>query len=495
MSFSDPGAFTVGLAGQVNIEFLADAGSYHGELGLFSLKGMENLQMGSAEFIQESARRILSNSNDGYLAISDSIEGAKFSGNLGESDKNDSKFLGDKNFAMTPGDQFAFLLLPNGKIREVIDNSSPSPDKISLFSIATANADKSVHFAQLGQGTAKGATFAVEDVLANQGSDWDYNDMIFQIKGATGKTAALDTFINSNKEWRHTELGKQLIDDAKQVSQFISLASPFDAAYTVTNFGELPGLPIPYVGLAFKADDPNTLFIGATPKGESSQIFSIALKRDANNHIIGFIGTATLLASAPGLNGGLNDAGLSFGPENVLFYTTWNDNTVGQIKPGSSNPDKQIELTSLGFQPSVGGLTFVPQGFPGAGRLKITSYDSGNFYDTTVSADGTGTWNIAPPSKSVKLSGGPDAFVYVSASRPKFSSDRILIAEQDTNKVAVYNIDENGDPIPTTRQDFLTGIGGPIGAAIDPLTGDFFFSSYSFGEFNPYGFNQVVVVK
>ncbi|MBD2339382.1 DUF4114 domain-containing protein [Calothrix sp. FACHB-156] len=491
----DSGTFTVGTDGKVSIEFLADAGSYHSELGIFSLQGMENLQPGSLEFIQESARRVLSNSNSGYLAISDAAEGAKFSGDLGESERNDGKFSGEKNFAMTAGDQFAFLLVPDGKIRELLDNPNSAKDKNPLVSIASANSDGSVHFAQLGQGTTKGGTFGVEDMLASQGADWDYNDFIFQIKGATGKTAPLETFIQSKKEWCNTQSAKELIEYAKQVSQFLTLAAPFNSSYTVASLGELPGLPTPYVGLAFKADDPNTLYIGSTPQGEKGEIFAIALKRDANNHIVGFTGSAKLLSSALGLNGGLNDAGLTFGPNNVLFYTTWNDNTVGQIKPGSSNPDKQVELTSLGYQPSVGGLTFVPQGFPGAGRLKITSYDTGNFYDTTVSADGTGTWNIAPTTKSVQITGGPDAFIYVSASMPKFTSDRILVAEQDTDTVSAYNIDANGDPIPTTRQEFLTGIDGPIGAAIDPLTGDFFFSTYSFGDFNPQGFNQVVVVR
>jgi hypothetical protein len=147
MSFLNPGVFNVGLDGQVSIEFLADGGSYLGELGLFSLKGMENLQLGSVEFIQESARRILSNSDAGYLAISDSTEGAKFSGNLGEGEKNDGGFLGEKSFTMTAGEQLAFLLLPNGKIRELVD--TPKPEKTAIFSISTANADNSVHFAQL----------------------------------------------------------------------------------------------------------------------------------------------------------------------------------------------------------------------------------------------------------------------------------------------------------------------------------------------------------
>jgi hypothetical protein len=280
-----------------------------------------------------------------------------------------------------------------------------------------------------------------------------------------------------------------------QPASAISLATPFNTSYSVTNLGSVPELPTPYVGLTFKTGNPNTLLIGGTADSKDGKIFSIGVTRDRDNHITGFTGKATFFADAFGIGNGVIDAGLTFGPDNVLFYTTYPDNSVGQIKPGSTSPDKQINLTPLGFESSVGGLAFVPLGFPGAGRLKITSYDKGIFYDTTVSADGTSTFDIAPPTKGILIGGGPDAFVYVAASNPQFTADSLLVAEIDNARVSAYAVDANGDPITASRQDFLTDIGGVIGAAIDPLTGDILFSTYSDAIFNPGGDNQVVVVK
>jgi hypothetical protein len=261
----------------------------------------------------------------------------------------------------------------------------------------------------------------------------------------------------------------------------------------VNNLGSVSGLPTPYVGLTFKPGDANTVLVGSG--SAQSEIFSIGVSRDSNNHITGFTGTATFFANAPGMAGGAIDAGLTVGPGNVLFYSTWPDNTIGQIKPGSTTPNKQIDLTSLGFSASAGGITFVPAGLPGAGRLKITSYDTNTFYDTTIAPDGTGTFNIAPPSKSVVLSGGTDAFSYVAAGNPGFTKASLLMAEIDSGKVAAYEVDGNGDPIATSRQDFLTDINGVIGMAVDPLTGDLFLSTYSYGAFNPDGKNEIVVVR
>ena len=44
--------------------------------------------------------------------------------------------------------------------------------------------------------------------------------------------------------------------------------------------------------------------------------------------------------------------------------------------------------------------------------------------------------------------------------------------------VSSYEVDANGDPIPSTRRTFIDGVTGAQGAAIDPLTGDFLFSTY-----------------
>jgi hypothetical protein len=77
----------VGESGEVTIDYLFDGGEYQGELAIFSLEGMEGLVPGSEAFIQTAANRALSESELGYIVISDKTEGARFSGELGN-DKN-----------------------------------------------------------------------------------------------------------------------------------------------------------------------------------------------------------------------------------------------------------------------------------------------------------------------------------------------------------------------------------------------------------------------
>ena len=61
-----PGTFLVENAdGQVKFDYQFDGGYYEGELGIFSLSGMEALTRGSPEFIAEAARRVLTNSTEG----------------------------------------------------------------------------------------------------------------------------------------------------------------------------------------------------------------------------------------------------------------------------------------------------------------------------------------------------------------------------------------------------------------------------------------------
>jgi hypothetical protein len=67
----ESGYFTVGESGEVTIDYLFDGGGYEGELAIFSLEGMEGLEPGSEAFIQEAANRALSESELGYIVISD----------------------------------------------------------------------------------------------------------------------------------------------------------------------------------------------------------------------------------------------------------------------------------------------------------------------------------------------------------------------------------------------------------------------------------------
>jgi hypothetical protein len=269
--------------------------------------------------------------------------------------------------------------------------------------------------------------------------------------------------------------------------QAATLTPAFSSFYSLIDLGTIPKLPPTYGGLTFQSGNPNQLLIGGLADTPNSGIYSVNVKRDSDNHITSF-GNASFVSTAPGSLGiGGIDAGLTNSPlGDVLFYTAYPDNSIGQIQPGSSSPNKQITLDSLGIPSSTGALAFVPDGFAGAGRLKITSYTANTFYDTIITPDGLGTYNIAAPTKGTQLDGGLDSFVYIKAGNPGFTADSLLITEFDSQNVSAYEIDGNGDPIASTRRDFLTGITshtpttlvGTIGTTVDPLTGDVFFSTF-----------------
>ena len=130
--------------------------------------------------------------------------------------------------------------------------------------------------------------------------------------------------------------------------------APFDIDFTVNDLGPVPGLPTPYGGMTFLAGDPNTILIGGAANVATGKLYSIGVVRDAQNHITGFTGPASIFA-----DGAFNDGGIDYGPGNVLFLARWPVNEIGQTKPGSSLTDKIINLGPLGITPSPGGLTFV----------------------------------------------------------------------------------------------------------------------------------------
>jgi hypothetical protein len=245
-------------------------------------------------------------------------------------------------------------------------------------------------------------------------------------------------------------------------------------------------------GLVFLPSDPDTLLIGGAANSPSARSTRSASTRGVDGHVTGFDGTAVVYANAPGIGSGGIDGGLSFAPNGVLLYTSYPDNSIGQIKPGSSGPDSQIALSSLtptAIDSSVGALAFVPAGFAGAGRFKLVQYNgNGNWYDVTLAPNAGGTYDITAVSFVRAIGLGPEGVIYVKAGSPQFSADSVLISEYGNGSVGAYEIDANGDPLPATRRAFITGLTGAEGAAIDPQTGDFLFSTFGGG-------NRVIAVR
>lgn len=257
----------------------------------------------------------------------------------------------------------------------------------------------------------------------------------------------------------------------------------YSGNYSYTSLGSVPGVPTNYGGLTLRAGTTDRLLIGGAANTGSGQLFEIGITRDGSGHINGFTGTSTVFAEAP-----YNDGGVVYGPAGVLFASRWPVNELAQYKFGSTTPDKVIDLAALGVANSHSAINFVPVGHPGTGRVKLVSYIGGEFYDATLTPDGFGTYDLVGVSQVATLQGGPEGFAYVPIGSPLFANPSMILSEYAAGIVSTYELDANGDPIVGTRREFMTGLSGAEGAFIDPLTGDFLFSTFG-------GANQVVVVQ
>jgi len=279
------------------------------------------------------------------------------------------------------------------------------------------------------------------------------------------------------------------------LTQSQTLGADFAASYSVTSLGSVPGLPTNYGGLTFL--DSNTLLIGGAANGASGSLYTIDVTRNASNHVSGFVGTVARFGGTSGLVGEYNDGGVVFGPGGVLFTARWPINSLGQTKPGSINEDKVIELGPLGVASSLSAINFVPSGFGGTGQFKMVSYAGGQWYSGSLVPDGSGTFDISGLSQIdlnsalagiQNVPGGPEGFVYIAGGNAGFAANSMLISEYQAGVVGAYLVDAEGNPLVGSRRTFLSGLTGAEGAVIDPVTGDFLFSTFG-------GSSQVVVIS
>lgn len=83
---------------------------------------------------------------------------------------------------------------------------------------------------------------------------------------------------------------------------------------------------------------------------------------------------------------------------------------------------------------------------------------------------------------NIIIGGGPEGAVYVPTGSPLFDTPTVLVSEYGSDRISAYEVDANGDPVVGTRVDFITGLSNPEGAVIDPVTGDFLFSTFGAGN-------------
>ena len=268
-----------------------------------------------------------------------------------------------------------------------------------------------------------------------------------------------------------------------------TLGADFAADYSVSDLGSVPGLPSNYGGLAFINNQ--TILIGGLANDARGSLYTINVLRGADNHITGFSGNATRFGGPTGAVGEYNDGGVLFGPGGVLFTARWPINGLGQTLPGSTDEDKLIELGPLGVAGSLSAINIVPSGFGGAGQFKMVSYSGGQWYSAALSADGGGTYNLTGVTQvdlnpdvagMQNVPGGHEGFVYIAGGNAGFGNNGMLISEYQAGVVGAYELDASGNPLTATRRTFMSGLSGAEGAVIDPLTGDFLFSTFGGGS-------------
>jgi hypothetical protein len=255
-----------------------------------------------------------------------------------------------------------------------------------------------------------------------------------------------------------------------------TIQAPFNALYTIASIGGIPGLASNWGAIAFDHQDPNTLLCTRWNTVGVQNLFAIRVVRDAQGHVTGFSGTATPRAQVDYIDGGL-----AFHPSGVLFYSRYpslvaGGNAVGQLKPGSTVPDRVDPVLGPNY---LGGLAIVPDGLPGAGRLKTLRWPGGGWTDALLSPDANGTFDLVAETATATLTGGPDGFAYVPRTAPLFQGADVLVAEFNTSTLATYQIDAQGDPIVATRQVFASGFASAFALTVDPVTSDVVHAGWS----------------
>ena len=122
-------------------------------------------------------------------------------------------YLGVKTVAMSPGDKFATMLVPDGTVWQVYSSPNSAGKYRPLFSTPEANPTFNGSGSnQVADITGAGTIFGYEDTALNSGlADQDYNDMIFRVSGATGTAPALSTVVNHKYDISRTGLESQII--------------------------------------------------------------------------------------------------------------------------------------------------------------------------------------------------------------------------------------------------------------------------------------------
>jgi RHS repeat-associated protein len=405
----DPGIFLVDSNGKVSIDFLADAGAYRSEMAVFSLQGMDAFTPGSAAYTKEATRRALSNSALGYVVVNDSTEGARFNGELGEVNKNDGNYAGRRSYSFNPGDRVALLIIPQGTVQQVFDSPSDGGNLRPLFSIAAANPNG---VAQIGQLVA--GTFGWEDIRVDQGTDADYNDIVFKVRGAAGIAADLGQLIAANKDWRSGSAAKELIDFANlNLAAALAQDTGLSSSDSITNNSNISGLFSNNVGNINKLQarfGDSGAFVDISADLQANGSFAIS--KDRLTQILG----RQLVDGSYELNLRTEDkSGILIDEVNIKFTFDGTNPIVSQSSVrGSQNSEASSSTPVIFGQAEAGARVEIFDGTTKLGEAR--SVDSNWEITTAQLTDGAKDLTVITTDVAGNSSGGQQLLITVDAS-------------------------------------------------------------------------------
>ena len=324
----DKGVISSGQSGMLEVEFLYDGGAYRGDVGIFSLDGMENYAAGSTAFIAEAARRAASNSTQGYVLLSDTTDAAKFTSGLDwEANFNAGTFKGTRSLNLNPNSAYGVIQVPNGRISEVVANPAIDGTKRPLFSMLDNNPSRSFQMGRIDVGNDS-YVIALEDQRLDGASDRDYNDIIFRVKGDISISAdTLDRVMAASKDWRSTDMGKALIDYASNPSAVTTTQSIFGFSWSDTLNGTNANEFI-------SGGAGNDILIGGNGNdilvgGAGKDTFQFNHINDAGDTILDF-GTGDMI-NLRGVFSSINYTGTNAIADGILQFQQLGANTVVQV--------------------------------------------------------------------------------------------------------------------------------------------------------------------
>ena len=258
-----------------------------------------------------------------------------------------------------------------------------------------------------------------------------------------------------------------------------TIAAPFASDYSLIDLGSAAGVPSQYGGVFILASEPNSLYIGGSANTAAGALYRIGLVRDGNNRITGFSGSATQVSPAPFVDGGIVRD-----PGGLISYARWPENAYAQINLSTGTVVNQINLIPLGVASSSASVAFIPSGYPGAGGMRIGSWSGGQFYSAAYSVGAGGIISISSVTQITgsTLPGGPEGWAYVPMGSPQVPSPSMIVSEFSSGSVALFDMDASGNPVIASRRLFVSGLTGAEGAAIDPVSGSFLFSTFGGGS-------------